>query len=155
MRILSERRFRVNAAPSEVWAALARVDDYPAWWPWLRRFDAGALAAGEWWRATIRPPLPYRLRFRVELVAVEAPRLVSARVWGDLLGRAAVSLLAADGGASTDIVIASALEAHSLAARAGARALPGVARRGHDHVLDAGAAQFAAANGWHLGARTR
>ena len=142
-------------APSEVWAALARVDAYPGWWPWLRAFDGDTLATGEWWKATIRPPLPYVLRFRVQLVAVEAPRLVSARVWGDLLGRAAVSLLAADSGSATDIVIASALEAHSLAARMGARALPGVARRGHDRVFDAGAAQFAAAHGWHLGAGAR
>lgn len=153
MHILSERRYRVSAPPVDVWAALTRVERYPGWWPWLRRFDAAALATGESWRCTIRPPLPYILRFRLQLVAVEAPRLVSARVWGDLLGRAAVSLAAADGGDATEIVIASALEAHSLAARVGSRAFPEVARRGHDRVFDAGAAQFAAAHGWSLEGR--
>jgi uncharacterized protein YndB with AHSA1/START domain len=150
VRILSERRYRFAAPPPDVWAALADVDRYAAWWPWLRRFDAQALVPGVSWRCTIRPPLPYVLRCRIDLVTVEAPRLVSARVWGDLLGRAAVSLGPSAEEDSTDVRFVTALAARSLPARLGAKAFPATARRAHDWVFDAGARQFAEANGWCL-----
>lgn len=150
MRILSERRYRFAAPVLDVWAALDHVERYASWWPWLRRFDAEALTPGVSWRCTIRPPLPYVLRFRIDLVTVDAPRLVSARVWGDLLGRAAVSLAPSPDTDGTDVRIATALAARSLPARLGARAFPGTARRAHDWVFDAGARQFAAANGWDV-----
>lgn len=151
MRILSERRYRFLAPPPDVWAALSDVEHYASWWPWLARFDAEALAPGASWHCKIRPPLPYVLRCRIDLVTVEAPRLVSARVWGDLLGRAAVSLAPSPHDDGTDVRIAAALAAHSVPARMGARAFPGMARRAHDWVFDAGARQFAEANGWRLG----
>lgn len=150
MRILSERRYRFAAPPPDVWAALADVERYAAWWPWLRRFDAQALAAGRSWRCTVRTPLPYLLRLRIDLVTVEAPRLVSARVWGDLRGRAAVSLAPSPQDDGTDIRIATALAARSVAARLGTKAFPTTARRAHDWVFDAGARQFAEANGWQV-----
>lgn len=155
MRILSERRYRFAAPPPDVWAALADVERYAAWWPWLRRFDAASLTPGGSWRCTIRTPLPYLLRLRIDLVTVEAPHLVSARVWGDLRGRAAVSLEPSPQADGTDIRIATALDARSLVARLGVKAFPATARRAHDWVFDAGAHQFAEAHGWHVAAVER
>jgi uncharacterized protein YndB with AHSA1/START domain len=155
VRILTERRYGFTALPPDVWSALAEVDRYDSWWPWLRRFDAQALASGVSWHFTIRPPLPYAVRCRVDLVTVEAPRLVSARVYGDLLGRATVALHPLPDGPGTELRITSALEAHSLAARLGSAVFPRLARRGHDWVFDTGAQQFARAHGWGIRALDR
>jgi len=52
---------------------MARVEDYRSWWPWLRHFDGGGLAAGSTWVAVVQPPLPYRLRFELHLVSELTP----------------------------------------------------------------------------------
>ena len=71
MRIRSDQRHRFDVAPDELWAAMASVDRYREWWPWLRRFDAAGLVAGEVWTATVQPPLPYRVSFDLHLTEVE------------------------------------------------------------------------------------
>src|SRR5689334_17247421 len=71
MDVRSERRFRFDATPTALWAALDSVDDYSRWWPWLHHFDARALAAGEEWRCTVKPPLPYVVRFTIRLDEVQ------------------------------------------------------------------------------------
>ena len=149
MEIRSEHRYRFPAPREAVWAALGDVGAYPSWWPWLRRFDARALAAGDVWRCEIRPPLPYVVRLAVSLAAVSAPSLVTARVAGGVEGDAELSLVPVDGG--TELRVASCLVPRHVPARAVARLLPGIARRGHDWVFDTGAAQFAAAHAWALG----
>jgi uncharacterized protein YndB with AHSA1/START domain len=163
VRIFSEHRFRFLAPPAEVWTALSAVDSYPAWWPWLRRLDAAGLVQGDSWRCRIRPPLPYAIRCTIDLVTVEPSRLVAARIRGDILGRATISLRPAGAGAgagagsigssgSTDVIVTSALIAHALTARAGARLFPRAARRGHDWVFDTAARQFGEAHGWKVSA---
>jgi hypothetical protein len=49
---------------------------------------------------------------------------------------------------ATDVLIASTLAATSLSARVGGRALPRLARWGHDRVFDTAARQFGDAHGW-------
>ena len=88
MEVRSERRFEFDAAPPALWAALGSVDDYPSWWPWLRRFDAQALAQGEEWGCTVKPPLPYVVRFTVRFDDVEVERRIDAVVGGDIEGPA-------------------------------------------------------------------
>jgi uncharacterized protein YndB with AHSA1/START domain len=159
VEIRSEHRYRFRAPRGEVWAALADVDRYEGWWPWLHGFEARALAEDETWRCTIRPPLPYALHCRIDLVTVRAPRLIAARLSGDVTGEAQVALLdgtgdrTADrapehGDAATDVLITSQLTARSTPARLVARALPRAARWGHDWVFDTAARQFATAHGW-------
>ena len=80
MEVRSERRFEFDAAPPALWAALGSVDDYPRWWPWLRRFEARALAPGEEWRCTVKPPLPYVVRFAIRFDEVEVERRIDATV---------------------------------------------------------------------------
>ena len=47
----------------DVWSLISEVSQYRSWWPWLRAFDAVALAAGEEWRCEVQPPVPYLVRF--------------------------------------------------------------------------------------------
>ena len=72
----------------EVWEQISALDNYRSWWPWLRRFDARSLAAGEEWRCEVQPPLPYIVRFQVAIEKVDAPALVHALVLGDVVGDA-------------------------------------------------------------------
>ena len=47
VHVRSDRRHRFAVEPDQLWAAMARVDDYPGWWPWLRSFEAAGLQAGD------------------------------------------------------------------------------------------------------------
>ena len=67
-----------------LWAAITSVEDFSAWWPWLRGFDGERLAVGETWDCTVQPPLPYSLHFDLEIDEVVPYELVTARVSGDL-----------------------------------------------------------------------
>lgn len=143
MRIRSDRTYHLPGRADDVWRRLARIEDYRSWWPWLRRFEARALAGGDVWRCTLRPPVPYAIRCDIALVEVEAPRLVTAALSGDLVGAARFELR--DGGhGGTEVRLVSDLAAARLALRLAARLLPAAARRGHDRLLDAAARQFAA-----------
>lgn len=138
--IRTERTVRVEAPPDEVWAVLHRVGDYPSWWRWLRRFDARALAVGERWRCTIRPPLPWTLQVDVLLVAVADGR-VDAAVSGDVTGVASVTVEADPAGGSR-ILLDATLDAVGGATALLHRVAPGASRWAHDRVVDAAVTGF-------------
>ena len=71
---------------------IVEVANYRVWWPWLRTFEATALAEGEEWRCEVQPPVPYPVRFRVVIEHIEAPALVRAEVLGDVVGDAVLTL---------------------------------------------------------------
>ncbi len=141
VQLVSRRQRRFAADRSQVWDTLARLDDYPRWWPWLREFRAESLSSGDVWRCAVRPPAGYVVRFEIVLDEVERPERIAATIRGDIAGEATVTLDAT--GSGCDLVLASRL----LAARSGLRILsrvaPAVARRGHEWVLDTGLRQFA------------
>lgn len=137
MRVESDRRFRLPLTPEEVWAAVADVDRFPQWWPWLRRFDGTGLVTGDRWECTVQPPLPYAVRFTVDLDEVVEGRSVRATVSGDVEGTARVELEAVDGG--TDARLVSCLAPAGSVLRVVATVARPVARFGHDWVLDTGA----------------
>jgi hypothetical protein len=144
MEVCSDRRYHVPADPATVWHALARTGDYPTWWPWLRQFDAVGLLEGDEWRCTIRPPLPYLLRFRLTIGAVAPTSSVEARLHGDIVGTARIDLVpTGPAGASTELRLTAALAPGSRAFAALARLARPLVTRGHDWVLDTGARQFA------------
>lgn len=145
MEVVSDRRYHLAAPPTEVWDALGRTDEYRLWWPWLRRFDARALEPGEEWRCTIRPPLPYVVRFSLRLDEVQAPETVTARLQGDIRGEARIDLRpTGPAGKSTELRLRAALEPGRATFGVLAQVARPVARFGHDWVLDTGARQFAA-----------
>ena len=140
MDVRSDRTYRFDRPAAEVWEALGRVDSYREWWPWLHDFDAEALVAGERWRCTVRPPLPYALRFTVTIdAAVEAER-IEATVSGDLRGEATVELR--DDGQGCAVRLRSTLQPAGRPLRIVATFAPWLARQGHDWVLDTGSRQF-------------
>jgi hypothetical protein len=137
----SDRRWVLPAPVEVVWEAMASVDDYRRWWPWLRRFEAGALASGLVWHAEVRPPLRFPLRLEVAFTEVVAPVLVTAAVRGDVEGPARLEL--ADHAEGCAVRLGSSLAPRSRSLRRLARLAPPVARWGHDQVLERGAGQFA------------
>jgi uncharacterized protein YndB with AHSA1/START domain len=140
VRIGSDHRFRFAADPDTVWRAMASVDQYRTWWPWLRRFEAGSLRAGERWTCEVRPPLPYAVRFVVVLDEVVGAERVRSSIEGDIVGTAELTLRARESG--SELHLTSELEpAHRLLRSLGRLARP-LARYGHDWVITTGARQF-------------
>ena len=140
MYIHSDRRHSFSVSPEELWDVMVRVDSYREWWPWLRSFDAPALATGEVWTAVVQPPLPYRLRFDIRLVEVEAPRVASAEVSGDIEGCARLEIEPTSAGSELHLV--SELAPTNAMLRAVAQLAQPVVRFGHEWVLDTGLRQF-------------
>ena len=142
MRIRSERQAAFAVPPEELWAAMARVDAYRSWWPWLRALDAAGLHTGDVWAAVVQPPLPYRLRFRIHLGEVAAPHRATAEVTGDIEGRARLEISPTATG--SELHLESELApTHAVLRAVGMVAAP-VARFGHDWVIETGLRQFRA-----------
>jgi hypothetical protein len=142
VELVSDRRWCFGAPRDAVWAALAATDDYTTWWPWLTAFDADGLVAGARWRCAVRPPLRYSVRFAIEIVEVEPPSFVTARVVGDIAGRARIDV-AAHGDRSSVRLSSALMPTRRTVAWLTVLAGP-IARRSHDWILDTGARQFAA-----------
>jgi uncharacterized protein YndB with AHSA1/START domain len=145
MLVRSDRRHRFAVEPEELWAAIGEVGEYRRWWPWLRRFDAEGLEVGDVWRCTVQPPLPWTLRFRIEIEEVVPATLVRARVTGDVHGSARVEIAAVDpdaGGAACEARLVSELAPGNAVLRGIARLAQPLVRFGHDWILDNGARQF-------------
>jgi uncharacterized protein YndB with AHSA1/START domain len=140
--VRSDRRWDIDAGRDEVWTALTAVDQYRAWWPWLRRFEANAFAQGERWRCTVKPQLPYRLHFDIVLQTVVERELAVAHLEGDLDGWARLSLDDDRDGCQLQLI--SELEAVAGPVRVAARLAPRITSAGHDWVLDRGIRQFRA-----------
>src|ERR1700690_2274966 len=73
-----------------MWERMEHLDQFERWWPWLQEFrlEGGTLAAGSVLHGVIVPPLPYRMRIRVELTRCAAPDAIDAVIEGDLQGPA-------------------------------------------------------------------
>ncbi len=142
MGITSNRRYRFDHPPATVWAALTEVGQYRRWWPWLREFDGAAFTAGERWHCTVKPPLPYSLRFEIALLEVEPPHLARAELDGDIAGGAEITVEDEPGGSV--LLLASDLSGRSGLVGLVDRLARPVASYGHDWVLDNGIRQFRA-----------
>lgn len=140
MKIRSDRRHEFAVPPDELWAAMARVDAYQAWWPWLRSFDGAALATGTTWAAVVQPPLPYRLRFEIHLTEVDAPRGARAEVTGDIIGTARIEITSA--GVGSELHLVSELAPSRPVLQTVSRLAGPIARFGHAWVMDTGLRQF-------------
>ena len=140
-RLHTDRSYPLVERPQDAWDSLADVGAYRRWWPWLRRFDAQRLAAGERWEARIRVPMPWSLRFSLDLDDVEAPVRVGATISGDIEGTATITL--ASGPEGAEIRLCSDLAPRHRLLRWVNRVVPGVSRRLHDRVVDRAFRQFA------------
>jgi uncharacterized protein YndB with AHSA1/START domain len=143
MRLCTERCYRFPGDVDTVWTALGATDQYQRWWPWLRQFEARGLFTGDSWRCLVKPPLPYSLRFTVRLDDVTEHRSVAATITGDIAGVARLELTPRDD--TCEIRLTSELSPRSRTFAMFAALARPLVKRGHDWVLDTGAAQFAAA----------
>ena len=126
----------------ELWSALTEVRGYPSWWPWLRRFDPGdGFVPASRWSCVVVPPLPYVVRFRVELDEVRPREAVRATVRGDVKGWAELTL-DDDGEGTSRARLRSELAPSNPVLRQFAMLAPPMVRWGHDWVLDQGQRQF-------------
>ncbi|MGH9094249.1 MAG: SRPBCC family protein [Acidimicrobiales bacterium] len=139
--VSSQRHYRFDPDPETVWAAISDTGSYRRWWPWLHQFDAQGLQAGDTWTCVIEPPLPYKIEFVVSIERVVRPRLITARLSGDVRGTGTVEITGDDGGSRVRVV--SHLAPANGFLRAAARVALPVVRLGHDWILDSGARQFA------------
>jgi len=138
--ITTVHRYELPLPREEVWRLISEVSQYRTWWPWLRVFDATALASGEEWRCEVQPPVPYLVRFRVAIEEVEPAVLVRASVGGDVVGVATLRFSDTDEGCTA--TLDSSLAPGNRALRVVSRFAGPIARFGHDWVLDSGARQF-------------
>jgi len=97
------RTWQLEATPEQFWDTISCTDEYRAWWPWLREFDADGFGAGARWRAVIQSPLPYVLRVQLVLDEVVPCERLAAGVSGDIEGWALLELSGGEGGSTIDI----------------------------------------------------
>lgn len=142
VEVVTDRSYRLAVDPDELWSTLTRTEHYRTWWPWLRRFDGGAVAPKEVWACAVHPPLSYPVRFDVCIDEVDAPFGASATIRGDVTGSARLEVRAVDDG-SVARLVATLAPGNGLLRMASRFAAP-LVRRGHDWVLDAAARQFIA-----------
>ena len=141
MHISSDRSYRFDVEPTALWGAIVQVDDFPRWWPWLRRFDATGIEPGDVWHCTVQPPLPYTLSFDIAIGEVVPTERVTARISGEISGTAELTIAPGDdGGCSARLT--SKLAPSSRFLQAIAMVARPVVTLGHDWVLDTGARQF-------------
>ncbi len=166
--ITTVHRYELPLPRETVWSLMSKVDRYQSWWPWLRQFEGGGLSVGDEWRCMVQPPVPYLVRFRVVIDHVEPPGLVRARVLGDVVGDATLTLQELEGRQASETGVAhngdakaagtakasgatgcmatlhSSLAPGNTALAVVSRFAAPIARFGHDWVLDSAARQFIA-----------
>jgi uncharacterized protein YndB with AHSA1/START domain len=139
---LSDRRWDFPVGREQLWDVVTAVEQYPRWWPWLRRFDPGdGFECSSRWSGIVVPPLPYVVRFRVQLEEVEPGDRVRATVGGDVKGWAELSLHDGADGASSARLRSDLAPTNPVLRQFAMVARPMV-RWGHEWVLDQGQRQF-------------
>jgi hypothetical protein len=83
-------QWRLAAPLDRVWKLVVEVEEWPSWWPAVKRVeliepgDADGIGAVR--RLTWGTALPYSLTFDVRTVRVEPQRIVEGRAFGELDG---------------------------------------------------------------------
>lgn len=128
--------FNLDAPPEQVWQVIEHSERFEAWWGWLREFrlEGGGLVDGAVLHGVVTPPLPYRMRLRIELERCIRPRSIEATVHGDLEGHARVTFEPDGPGTCTEV--AWTLEMMQRPMRMAARVARPLLRWGHDRVVE-------------------
>jgi uncharacterized protein YndB with AHSA1/START domain len=80
-----EDHWRVPYPAEQVWDVLARPEDYPLWWRGVYLSAMRLDADGRRVAVVARGLLPYKLRFTIESLKQEKPRLIEFRASGDFV----------------------------------------------------------------------
>ena len=121
--------------PGVLWRAMQEVDQFETWWSWLEEFkvEGGPLARGSVLHGVVAPPVPYRMRIRVELTECEPPRRIDAAVHGDLEGDARLEIRSSGAGSQVDV--AWTVEMMQRPMRMASRFAHPLLQWGHDVVV--------------------
>ena len=103
--ITYQGEYAFACSPEQLWRAMEEADQFESWWSWLSEFrlEGGALVPGAVLRGVVAPPLPYRMRLRIELIECEPYRRILATVGGDLEGEARLELRGSDTASAIDV----------------------------------------------------
>lgn len=144
-------KFHLDMPPATLWAAIERFDQYETWWHWLSELavEGEGLRAGSVLHGVVSPPVPYRMRIDVAIVASTRPRSIDAQVSGDLVGPATLRLRRV--GSGTEAEVAWTIEMMQLPMRMASRVAHPLLQWGHDRVVEWTVAGFARQAG-HRGA---
>jgi carbon monoxide dehydrogenase subunit G len=136
------RAFEFARSPQELWDAMQEVDQFETWWPWLHEFrvEGGTLKTGSVLHGVVAPPLPYRMRLRVELTHCEPPTEIDAIIHGDLEGLARIEIRPSKGGATAEV--AWTVEMMQRPMRLACRFGRPLLQWGHDRVVELTVAGF-------------
>jgi hypothetical protein len=122
--------------PEQLWAAIERVDSFGRWWSWLQEFrlEGDGLAIGSVLHGVVAPPIPYRMRIRVEIDRCVPTVLLGARVHGDLEGTAHLEMQPSSWG--TTLTIGWSVEMMQRPMRLANRFAHPLLQWGHDRVVE-------------------
>jgi uncharacterized protein YndB with AHSA1/START domain len=129
------RGYGFRLAPERLWQQLEQVDQFERWWPWLTEFEleGEGLSVGSVLTGMVNPPLPYRMRLRIEVVECIRPRAVTATIGGDLVGESRLRFR--PDAAGTWVDAAWTVEMQQPAMRLASRVGRPVLQWGHDRVV--------------------
>jgi hypothetical protein len=130
-------RFTFPVPVATLWAAMARLDQFPSWWSWLHEFsvEGDGLRRGTVLHGVVAPPLPYRMRLSVVVGDCIPERRITAVVHGDLEGAAQLTFDGHDGESHAHATWK--IEMMQRPMRLAARFASPLLRWGHDRVVDA------------------
>jgi hypothetical protein len=136
------RGYHFDLGPEALWDRLEQLDRFESWWPWLTGFrvEGNGLATGSVLSGVVNPPVPYRMRLRIELIECSRPEAIDARVDGDLVGDAHLRLIPE--GPGTRVEVAWTVEVMQPAMRLANRVARPVLQWGHDRVVEMTVAGF-------------
>jgi carbon monoxide dehydrogenase subunit G len=136
------RGFQFAVTPEQLWERIEEVDQFERWWPWLSEceLEGNGLTRGSVLQGVVSPPLPYRMRIRVELGECVRQQSIQATVGGDLTGVACLTLRPE--GSGTWAEVAWTIEMQQPAMRLASRFGYPLLRWGHDRVVEMTVAGF-------------
>jgi uncharacterized protein YndB with AHSA1/START domain len=83
--------WRVKAPIEKVWNEIYHSSEWPTWWRGVENVvevrPGDQTGVGSVHRYTWKSKLPYRLRFDMQTIRIEAPRLLEGIATGELAGR--------------------------------------------------------------------
>ncbi len=84
--------FDFDVTPGELWSSIEETERFERWWPWLQEFslEGGRLKSGAVMHGVVAPPLRYKMRVDVELVACRRATAIDAVLRRDLEGNASL-----------------------------------------------------------------
>ncbi len=127
--------YAFDLPPDRLWDRMAEVDRFEGWWPWLSEFrlEGNGLEEGAVLRGVVSPPLPYRMRLRIELGPCRRHEAIDATVGGDLTGTARLRIGAR--GEGSVVAMEWVIEVRQPVMRLAARLGRPLLQWGHDRVV--------------------